>query len=75
MLGVLVRLAVQNAFRIWCSCILIGEDQSFAPLVGFECRGLEPISWQPQVLALHFLCKAVSYRVSVVGTQVQNVNL
>lgn len=24
------------------------EDNQFGPLVGFDCRGLEPISWQPQ---------------------------
>lgn len=42
------------------------EDNKFGPLVGFDCRGLEPISWQPQD---GFIVKAAS------GTVFEDVDL
>lgn len=36
---------------MFASCLSAGEDsekQAFVPIVAFECRGLEPIGFQPE---------------------------
>lgn len=41
-----------NSVSYVCSCCCVAEEDQgkFAPIVGFECRGLEPIDWTPEVL-------------------------
>ena len=33
---------------VFC-CLAVDDDGKFVPVVAFECRGLEPIKYQPEV--------------------------